>query len=291
MTDHARLDELLNGAANRLAGHVATPELEAELLLAHVLGRGRSYLRAWPERVLDADRRAAFENLIARRLGGEPVAYLTGEREFWSLRLRVKPGVLIPRAETERLVECALAHLPENTTTRVADLGTGSGAVALALASERPRAQVVATDRSETALIVARDNARRLGLERIEFRKGDWLAALADSGYDLIVSNPPYIAENDPHLRQGDLPAEPPEALSAGPDGLNAIRRIVIDALVRLRTGGWLLLEHGYDQGLAVRALLAARGYEKVQTYRDLEGHERVTLGRRPTDDPAAHPV
>lgn len=282
MAPGVRYDAALADAARRLAPIADSPRLEAELLLAHALGRDRSHLHAWPERTLCGDARTAFEDLIARRLRGTPLAYLTGEREFWSLRLHVAPGVLIPRPETERLVEQALSRLPAGHPPCLADLGTGSGAIALALASERPDARIVATDRSETALEIARGNARRLNLP-VEFRAGDWLDALpADARYDLIVSNPPYIAEGDPHLTRGDLPAEPPAALASGPDGLDAIRRIVADAPSRLRPGGWLLLEHGFDQGAAVRALLEDAGLVEVATLRDLENRERVSEARRP---------
>lgn len=276
----------LDIASQKLTGFVENPRLEAQLLLAHTLGQSRSHLHAWPERVLSDDERHVFEALLARRLGGEPIAYLTGKREFWSLTLHVGSGVLIPRPETEQLVECALILLPPDQAVRVADLGTGSGAIALALASERPQAQIIATDTSSIALAMARDNARRLGLGRIEFRTSDWFQALGGERFDLIVSNPPYIPEDDPHLLLGDLPAEPRNALSSGADGLDAIRRIVANARQHLCPGGWLLLEHGFDQGAAVRDLLNTGGYAAVKTQRDLGGRERVTQGRQPQDDP-----
>ena len=255
---------------------------DAAVLLAHVLGRSRGWLFAHandPVSAVDADQ---FEALCARRRGGQPVAYLTGSRGFWSLDLAVTPFTLIPRPETERLVELALERLPPDEVVRVADLGTGSGAIALAIARERPQAQVIATDASQEALDVARGNARRNGITNVVFRPGDWLAPLGDGAFDLIASNPPYIAEGDPHLDTGDLRFEPPAALSSGADGLDAIRVIVRDAGAHLHAGGWLLLEHGYDQGEAVRALLHAAGYGELATEHDLEARDRVTLGRKP---------
>lgn len=253
---------------------------EAELLLAHVLDRSRSWLYAHrddPVGPADAER---YRALLARRAAGEPVAYLTGRRGFWSFDLRVTPDTLIPRPETELLVELALARLPATAGLRLADLGTGSGAIALALAHERPRARVVAVDLSPGALEVARANAAELGLANVEFRQGDWLAPLAGERFDLIASNPPYIAEGDPHL--DDLRHEPAPALSSGQDGLDAIRTIAREAPGHLVPGGWLLLEHGWDQGDAVRAILDAAGFDEVRTDRDLEDRDRVTSGRWP---------
>lgn len=261
----------------------AIPEDEAVLLLLHVLVRPRAWLYAHGDDRLAADAAHRFEQLVARRSAGEPVAYLVGSRGFWTLDLAVTPDTLIPRPETELLVEQALARLDAGTPARVADLGTGSGAIALAIASERPRARVVATDRSEAALAVARGNAMANGLgDRVEFRAGDWFAPLAGKRFDLVASNPPYIAAGDPHLGQGDLRHEPPSALASGPDGLDAIRTIVAAAPEHLLAGGWLLLEHGFDQGPAVRALLQAAGFDQVATVPDLEHRDRVSLGRRP---------
>ncbi|HXS74144.1 MAG TPA: peptide chain release factor N(5)-glutamine methyltransferase [Rhodanobacteraceae bacterium] len=255
---------------------------ESELLLAHVLGVSRAWLVAHADDVIDDAACAAFAELHARRARGEPVAYLTGTRGFHALDLQVTPDVLIPRAETELLVELALARIPDNAECRVADLGTGSGAIALAIARERPHAGVLATDASDAALAVARANARRLHLERVEFAHGDWCAALGDaSDFHLIVSNPPYIEECDPHLLQGDLRFEPRMALASGADGLDAISTIARDARAHLREGGWLLLEHGFEQGSAVRTLLERHGYHDVFTERDLEQRERVSGGRR----------
>ncbi|MHA1568954.1 MAG: peptide chain release factor N(5)-glutamine methyltransferase [Alphaproteobacteria bacterium] len=275
------IHDLLTDAVTRL-GDSDSPRLDAELLLARLLGRDRSWLHAWPETEIDSDQQRAFTALLARRAAGEPVAHLLGERGFWTLQLKVTPDTLIPRPETELLVEQALARLPTDTRARIADLGTGSGAIALALATERPACTVVATDRSDAALAVARDNAARLGLHNVEFRQGDWLAALAhDAPFDLIVSNPPYIKETDPHLTRGDVRFEPRSALAAGPEGLDDITRIIEDALPRLEPGGWLLLEHGYDQADSVTRLLRDAGYAVVEDYCDLAGQPRVAAGRK----------
>ncbi len=254
---------------------------DANLLLLHVLKCPQAWLYAHGDAVVDADQAARFRELVARRASGEPVAYLLGYRGFWTLNLRVTPDTLIPRPETELLVEQALERLDPAADVRVADLGTGSGAIALAIAAERPQGRVVATDRSEAALAVARDNAVAHGLGgRVAFRQGDWFAPLAGERFDLVASNPPYIADGDPHLARGDLRHEPPSALSSGADGLDAIRILVADAPSHLEPGGWLLLEHGFDQGPAVRALLDAAGFVEVATVQDLERRDRVSLGR-----------
>ena len=273
-----RIDELLREAA---AGQPPEARHEAELLLCHALGHGRAWLFAHAGDPVEAGAAERFSALWRRRQAGEPVAYLTGQRGFWTLGLTVSPATLVPRPETERLVELALARLPDAAGVRVADLGTGSGAIALAIASERPRARVVATDASADALAVARANAREHRLANVEFRHGHWFAPLAGDRFDLIASNPPYIAEDDPHLQQGDLRFEPALALGSGADGLDAIREIIARAPAHLRPGGWLLLEHGWEQGEAVRALLRAAGMADVASERDLEQRERVTLGRR----------
>lgn len=263
-----------------------SPRADAEILLAHVLGKARSYFVAWPEARLSAQDVAIFEALIARRAVGEPVAYLIGSRGFYGLDLAVSPAVLIPRPETELLVEAALARLPPPgaaAVCRVADLGTGSGAIALALASEiqsgRKDAQVVAVDVSPDALAQARANAARLGLA-VDFRLGDWCGGLADEVFDMIVSNPPYIRADDAHLTQGDVRFEPALALASGADGLDAIRAIIACAPAHLKPGGWLLFEHGYDQAEAVAGLLRAAGWQTVASLIDLQGHARVTLGQ-----------
>ncbi len=273
---------LLAEAASRLAARAgADARAEAEILVAHGLGCGRTALWARPEAGVAAAGLARCIALVARRAAGEPVAYLVGRRGFWTLELEVTPAVLIPRPETERLVELALAWLPAQGPVRVADLGTGSGAVALALATERPAWEILATDASAEALALAHRNAQRLGLDRVSFRLGDWTRALhPDERFLCILSNPPYVAEGDPHLAAGDLPWEPPSALVGGADGLDAIRRIVAGAIRHLAPGGWLLLEHGAAQGAAVRDILRAAGLTEVQTVRDLAGLERVSSGR-----------
>ena len=271
-----RLDALLRAAAARI------DPVDAEWLLVHVLGKPRSWLYAHAGDIADPELVVRFNALVARRIAGEPVAYLTGRRGFWTFDLAVTPATLIPRPETERLVELALVRLPQDRDLRVADLGTGSGAIALALAHERPRARVVATDASDEALAVAQGNAQALRVGNVEFRQGDWLAPLAGECFDLIASNPPYIASEDAHLGVGDLRHEPAAALASGADGLDAIRVIVAAAPAHLLADGWLLLEHGLQQGQAVRELLRAAGFADVATETDLEGRDRVSLGRMP---------
>lgn len=248
--------------------------------MAYALERDRAWLFAHADDVLDEAVSQRFRALASRRTAGEPVAYLTGRRGFWSLDLDVTPATLIPRPETEVLVEQALERLPLDADGTMADLGTGSGAVALAVASERSSLHVVATDASEAALAVARGNAARLNLRNVDFLPGDWLAPLADRRFDMIVSNPPYIEAQDPHLQQGDLRFEPAAALASGADGLEAIRVIVREAPGHLESGGWLLFEHGWNQGEAARALLREAGYADVFTAIDLEQRDRVSGGR-----------
>jgi release factor glutamine methyltransferase len=269
---NSRIEASLRSASARVDSR------DAELLLAHVLGKPRSWLFAHGDEVLASDEMERFDALIARCAAGEPVAYLVGRRGFWKFELAVDAATLIPRPETELLVELALARLPGDASPRITDLGTGSGAIALALAHERPRGHVIATDASADALAVARANAQALGLANIEFRHGDWFAPLSGERFDLIASNPPYIADGDPHLQ--DLRFEPASALASGADGLDAIRVIARDAPAHLVPGGWLLLEHGWEQGAAVRALLSSAGFLQVSTEHDLEGRDRVTLGR-----------
>lgn len=254
----------------------------AEHLLSHVLGKDRAWLFAHARDPLGAEEIARFDALLERRIAGEPVAYLTGHRGFWTLDLAVGPDTLIPRPETELLVELALARLPTGRVLEVADLGTGSGAIALALASERPQARVVATDASAGALAMAERNARMHDIGNVRFLPGDWWQPLAGQRFDLIASNPPYIADADPHLRQGDLRHEPISALASGADGLDAVRIIAGGAPGHLRADGWLLLEHGWEQGKAIRELLALAGFVDIATERDLEARDRVTLGRWP---------
>lgn len=254
--------------------------LEAQLLAAHGLSVSRSWLIAHDDQRLCPRRHADLEELLERRLGGEPMAYILGRRAFYDLELEITPAVLIPRPETELLVEAALERTPPYS--RLLDLGTGSGAIALVLACQRPQASVTAVDCSPEALAVARANAQRLGLSNVNFRLSDWYAALKGEVFDLIVANPPYVAEDDPHLKRGDVRFEPAVALQAGPDGLAAIRRIVAGAPQHLAPGGWLLLEHGHDQAKACQALLAAVGFEAIFTLADLAGLPRVTGGCLP---------
>ncbi len=266
---HARQYAISNGISS----------LDAELLLCHVSGLSRGPLHAYPEKVLTPAQYQQFQALVQRRYNGEPLAYLLQQKEFWSLTLEVTPDTLIPRPETELLVELTLAQLPAESVQSIADLGTGSGAIALALALEHPHWRITATDNYPATLAVAQRNAQRLAITNIEFYQGDWLAALPPTHFDAIISNPPYIAEHDAHL--ADLTYEPSHALSAGSDGLDALNKIIRQAWNYLRGGGWLLLEHGFDQALAVQHQLQTMGYQDVTTHRDLAGHARVTVGRK----------
>ena len=263
-----------------------SPRADADVLLCHLLGCRRSYLMTWPERELDAAQQATLQEWLTRRLNGEPIAHLVGEREFWSLPLKVSPATLIPRPDTEVLVEQALTRIPQGPCA-VLDLGTGTGAIALALKSERPEVDVWAVDRMADAAALARENSAALGLP-IEVRDGSWFEPLGEPDRDntprfaVIVSNPPYIDGADPHLEQGDVRFEPRSALVADDAGLADIRHIVAHAPAYLLTDGWLLLEHGWDQGEAVRQLLRDGGYREVATVRDYGDNDRVTLGLCP---------
>ncbi len=253
-------------------------ELDAQLLLAHVLGKSRTWLYTWSDYALTDREQLQFQALCAQRAQGHPVAYLIGKREFWKFELQVSPEVLIPRPETELLVELAL-QLVATTDAKVADLGTGSGAIALALAHERPRWQVVATDLYLQALALAEINVRQLKLTNLTLLAGNWCEPLRYSDYNLIASNPPYIDKDDPHMAQGDLRFEPHTALVAANNGLADIQMIAQQAWDKLLPGGYLLLEHGWQQGLAVRNTLGELGYTRVQTCQDYAGRDRVTLG------------
>ncbi|MFP4262847.1 MAG: peptide chain release factor N(5)-glutamine methyltransferase [Halomonas sp.] len=279
------LDALLAEAAARLvAAGSPSARLDAEVLLCHVLGVERTWLYTWGDRAAEQAPARRFRALIARREAGEPVAYLTGEREFWGLALATDPSTLIPRPDTETLVEAALEKASA-ARGRLLDLGSGSGAITLAFASERPGWRALGVDIRPEAVALARRNAERLGLANAEFRESDWFAALGKGDharFELVVSNPPYIAADDPHLAAGDLRFEPRSALVAGEQGLADLRHLATAARAHLLPGGWLLLEHGFRQAAAVREALAVAGYAEVAGRRDLAGHERISLGRQP---------
>jgi release factor glutamine methyltransferase len=272
------ISQLLDEAQAQLLAS-DSPRLDAEVLLSHVTGHPRSHLFAWPEEQVEERLAEKYRDLVSRRAGGEPVAHLTGEREFWSLELKVTPDTLIPRPDTELLVEQALAIIPEAAGWDVADLGTGSGAIALAIGRERPGCRVVAVEQSEGALRVAQENGRRHGITNVTFRSGSWFDPLAGEKFELIVSNPPYVASYDPHLSEGDVRFEPRSALVAGADGLDDIRYLIANAPRYLKPGGWLLLEHGFDQGRRIQQLFYEHGYRPVTGFRDYQGHDRVTAG------------
>lgn len=271
----ATVQELLRGGDD-LPGDSA--RRDAEILLGHCLAQSRSWLYTWPESEVSADHIATYQQLLAERRRGQPVAYLVGRREFWSLPLNVNRDTLIPRPETETLVDWAL-ELPLPEGALALDLGTGCGAIALALASERPQWQVYAVDASEQALAVAQDNATRLALQRVCFIRSDWYQALASRRFHLLLSNPPYIDATDCHLQQGDVRFEPRSALVAAKGGLADLEQLVCGAMTQLYPGGWLLLEHGLSQAAAVRAMLQKAGFGEIETRCDLAGHERITGG------------
>jgi release factor glutamine methyltransferase len=277
------VSRLIDEGSARLQRVADDPRHEAEILLGAALGRTRAWIMAHPdERILDCDATDRYEAYVTRRSHGEPVAYVLGEKEFWSLPLEVTPDVLIPRPETELVVELALTHLPRDRDVRVLDLAAGSGAIALVLARELPRATVVGADISAAAIAVARRNAQRLGLANVVFRAGNWFDPVAQERFDVIASNPPYIAEADERVEPAVRRFEPHAALFAGTDGLEALRVITGAAGRHLSPGGWLVVEHGDRQGPAVRELLAAAGFADVTTRPDLAGLDRCTEGRWP---------
>ncbi|MBK8817094.1 MAG: peptide chain release factor N(5)-glutamine methyltransferase [Methylococcaceae bacterium] len=273
------LKTALTEAVSLLKNITDTPVLDAEVLLLNVLDKNRSYLRTWSEQELTPEQHAAYHALISNRKSGQPIAYLTGKREFWSRDFNVTPDVLIPRPETELLIELSLAILPANQSSRILDLGTGSGIIAVTLAAERPRAQVSAADISPNALQVAIDNAKLHHVENIQFYVSNWCENLPHGEFDLILSNPPYIAEDDEHLQQGDLCFEPKTALISPERGLKDIRIIAENSLKRLIPGGCLMVEHGYNQQEEILSLFHFFGYKNIKSHTDLSGQPRVTSG------------
>lgn len=282
-SDPLTLQDWLRLAAQRLrATGSESPRLDAQILLGHVLNQPRSYLYAHSEDLLTASQQHQVEALLRQRLAGHPVAHLLGRREFWSQELEVGPDTLIPRPETEITLELALEKIPPGADWALLDLGTGSGALALMLARERPGCRVTATDISAAALAVARRNRERLGVSNLELLEGDWFGPLAGRRFRLIVSNPPYVAEADPHLQTGDVSFEPRAALAAGPAGLDDLQRLIAAAPAHLEPGGWLVLEHGFDQADAVASLLKEMGFIDINCRSDLAGQPRAGAGRRP---------
>lgn len=277
-TVSALLDDATARITVALSLDLRDARLDARVLAAHVLGVEAAWLVAHDTDAVSEIHQHTYENLVLRRIAGEPVAYLTGVREFYGRAFQVTPAVLIPRPDTELLIELALQRLPAEQPLRVLDLGTGSGCIAISLAKERPCARVTAVDRMADALAIAQANAVTHQAS-VEWLLGDWFSPLTGRQFDLIVSNPPYIAENDPHLAQGDVRSEPGTALVSGPMGLDDIRQIIIKARAHLAPGGQLLLEHGYNQDAAVRALLNTAGYRATESWRDLSDTPRVSGG------------
>lgn len=255
---------------------------ESQLLLQHLLNANRAWLIAHENENLATDVQARFDYLVNRRADGEPIAYILGNREFYGLNLTVTPATLIPRPDTEILVDAALNKIPSNTPLQILDLGTGSGAIALAIAQQRPQVQVTAVDACKAALEVAISNHKQLHIPNIHFLLSDWFDNLNDMLFDVIVSNPPYIEDTDVHLNQGDLRFEPSSALASGADGLDDIRHIIDGCLIHLKPQGWLMLEHGYNQATAVADLMAQTGLVNIETFKDLGGNDRVTIGKNP---------
>lgn len=280
MTIHEALLEAQAALAQWVAANEA--KLEVQLLMQHVLNVNRAWLIAHANDALRPDIHADFASLLNRRLLGEPMAYILGYREFYGLKLKTTPSTLIPRPDTETLVEAALAKISPLTAERILDLGTGTGAIALAIASSRTETQVTAVDASQAALNIAIENADNLNISNIHFMLSDWFAALEHEKFDVIVSNPPYIEKNDAHLTQGDLRFEPMSALASGEDGLDDIRKIIDDCLIHLKPQGWLMLEHGYQQALQVADLMAKIGLTHIETIKDLGSNDRVTIGKNP---------
>ena len=274
------IEQLLTDGQHRLSSISASARLDCEILLEHCTGYSRAELITQYQQSLSSKQCRCFNELLNRRYSGEPIAYLVGHKEFWSLNIKVSPAVLIPRPETEHLVEEALDLIPVDACWRIADLGTGSGAIALAVASERPQCRIIAIDACAKAIALAKTNARELKIENIDFRTSDWCQAINQSCH-LIISNPPYIEQADPHLTQGDVRFEPKQALVSGEDGLDDIQIIIKSARHKLLAGGWLLIEHGYNQAVAVNALFLGAGYQYIRCIPDIEQRDRLTKGRR----------
>ncbi|MEQ1557317.1 MAG: peptide chain release factor N(5)-glutamine methyltransferase [Methyloglobulus sp.] len=271
---------VLKNAAESLQTLSESAFLDAEILLCTAIDKDRSYLRAWPDQPLNPDQIETYEALLAERRQGKPIAYITGHKEFWSRDFLVSPDVLIPRPDTELLVELSLALIPKNQPTKIIDLGTGSGIIAITLATECPYAQIIATDMSEAALHIAKRNAMNHKVDNIQFFQSNWFEKVPAGKVDLIVSNPPYIAAYDPHLQDGDLRFEPITALVAVQEGLSDICIIAENARDWLENGGFLLIEHGYNQEHGIQAIFTKLGYDHIQTHRDLSGQPRVTSGQ-----------
>jgi release factor glutamine methyltransferase len=281
------LGHIISKAQQKLIQTLQLPKIEArievQILLNSILPQAtRAWLIAHENDALEANIHADFQALLNRRLKGEPIAHIIGHREFYGMVLQVTTDTLIPRPDTETLVEAALSRIPENRNVSVLDLGTGTGAIALAIANHRPQAEVIAVDASKKALAVAKNNAQRLAINNVSFQVSNWYDALEDGRFDLIVSNPPYIEQDDAHLQQGDLRFEPLSALASGEDGLDDIRHIIAHALIHLKPQGWLMLEHGYNQAESVSDLMADTGLVDIATIQDLGGNDRVTIGKNP---------
>lgn len=274
------IGETLLAATQRLQASSGSARIDAEILLCHVLSCNTAHLAAWPEKNLSLEQTQQFDQLITKRESGTPVAYLTGRREFWSLELDVSADILIPRPETETLVEFVLEHFSQQKNMHVVDLGTGSGAIALAIAHEHPDWKITATDISQDALTVAQKNADKHQIKNIEFRISHWFDALKDQSFDIIISNPPYVAENDPHLSDGDVRFEPASALVSGINGMDDIKAITTEVARYLKHNGWLILEHGYDQKKQVLDCFKAAGFKTIVQKSDLLNQPRMTAGR-----------
>jgi release factor glutamine methyltransferase len=269
----------LRKAAEQLSNVSETPDLDSEILLCFCLNKDRTFLRAWPEKSINTEQSNLFQTLISKRFNGMPIAYLTGEREFWSRSFKVSPNVLIPRPDTELLIELGLFFLSGKQNFKVIDLGTGSGILAITLAAERPSSNFIAVDNSSCALNIAQENADQHGAKNIQFSISNWFDEIFDDDFDLVISNPPYIASHDPHLTQGDLRYEPRSALVSHENGLKDIRLIAEQSTRHLKRNGRLLIEHGYNQKNEVQTIFKALNYLKVCTYNDLSGLPRVTSG------------